>query len=78
MTKEKSRALTRHHAERVKDKVKNYRNSDTSSDKDVAIGKVACTKALCSCYMCGNPRKYFSELTKQEKKFSDIEKLDEE
>jgi hypothetical protein len=22
---------------------------------------------LCSCWMCGNPRKYFGELTRQEK-----------
>ena len=31
------------------------------------------TRKLCSCHMCGNPRKYFSELTIKEK--SNIEFL---
>lgn len=30
------------------------------------------------CVMCGNPRKFFKELTVQEKKFVDIEKLIED
>ena len=33
------------------------------------IGKVASTHGKpCSCYMCGNPRKYFKELTIQERR----------
>jgi hypothetical protein len=68
-----SRALTRHHADRVKKKRSKYTNAVSSDDKDVSVGKTACTPALCSCYMCGNPRKFFSELTMQEKKFEDID-----
>lgn len=29
------------------------------------------TTKLCSCPMCGNPRKFFNEKTMQEKKFKD-------
>lgn len=73
--KNNSRAMNRHHAERVKTKRSRYQNAETTSDKDVAIGKTAHTPALCSCVMCGNPRKFFSELTQQEKKFKDMENL---
>jgi hypothetical protein len=32
------------------------------------IGIKAHTPALCSCYMCGNPRKYWKEKTIQERR----------
>lgn len=44
------------------------KTTDRSDDK-VFIGKMASTHgALCSCSMCGNPRRRFKEITKQEKK----------
>lgn len=44
------------------------KTTDRSEDK-VFIGKMASTHgALCSCSMCGNPRRHFKEITKQEKK----------
>ena len=44
------------------------KTTDRSDDK-VFIGKMASTHgALCSCSMCGNPRRHFKEITKQEKK----------
>jgi hypothetical protein len=33
----------------------------------IGVGASTHSKA-CSCYMCGNPRKYFNELTIQERK----------
>ena len=30
---------------------------------------------LCSCHMCGNPRKYFGEVTLQEKKADEFSKV---
>lgn len=33
------------------------------------IGRHAQTPAACSCWMCGNPRKYFGERTVQERRF---------
>jgi hypothetical protein len=32
-------------------------------------GMVLATPAVCSCWMCGNPRKYFGERTIQERRF---------
>jgi len=32
------------------------------------IGASAQTPKRCSCYMCGNPRKHFGEITRQEQK----------
>lgn len=30
---------------------------------------------LCSCYMCGNPRRHFKEVTQQEKKANEFAKI---
>lgn len=35
---------------------------------EAQIGQLAHTPQNCSCYMCGNPRKYFNEKTMQEKR----------
>lgn len=78
----KSRAQTRHHKQRVKDKRKSYVNmyrEPTSAVKeptDKQIGKVAHTPTNCSCWMCGNPRKYFDQITLKEKSFIELEKHD--
>lgn len=38
------------------------------------LGKIVHTPALCSCYMCGNPRRYDKERTIQEyKQFEQFE-----
>jgi len=39
------------------------------------IGIRAKTRTLCSCYMCGNPRKYYKEKSYQEKKQDEIERI---
>ena len=33
-------------------------------------GYFAKNNTVCSCWMCGNPRKYFEELTVQQRKFN--------
>lgn len=33
-----------------------------------AVGRAAVTKCLCSCWRCGNPRKYWKEKSYQERK----------
>jgi hypothetical protein len=73
MEKDKSRNYTRNQAERVKKKRSSYDNANSTSNRDVAIGLISHTPAVCSCWMCGNPRKYFKEVTIQEKKFKDVE-----
>lgn len=78
--KERNRALKRHHDARIKVKRTQYVNTWTEATRpvrvptDKEIGRKACTPTNCSCYMCGNPRKYDGELTREEKGFLDIEK----
>ena len=55
----RSRSNRRHETERVKANRAGYRCFGVS---------VSETPKLCSCYMCGNPRKWFNEKTIQEKK----------
>ena len=66
----RSRSERRHHYQRRKIAVKTLRKAlGWNIDLDQrAIGKYANTRHPCSCYMCGNPRKNFGEITVQEKK----------
>lgn len=50
-----NRALRRHHAQRIKQKVKEYYIGWAGSSPKVN-GKVARTRQLCSGLCCGNPR----------------------
>jgi len=60
------RALRRHHEQRIKQKIKDY-YSGWPKTSPRATGMIATTRQLCSGPCCGNPRKHFKELTKQEK-----------
>jgi hypothetical protein len=68
--KSQRRALRRHHAARRK----RWARRELSHMIDCHhgrrrlkfIGMLADTPKLCSCWMCGNPRRYFSEPTDQE------------
>lgn len=51
----RSKAERVHHAKRVKQKVRHYLAAGDKSPR--AIGMVARARAMCSCLMCGNPRK---------------------
>lgn len=57
----RGRAYRRHHMRRLKKKRLAW-NGDIRQYR---------TPCMCSCYMCGNPRKHFGELTIQERKFND-------
>lgn len=71
-----SRAMNRHHYRRIKNNRKfNYGRTlldfQEMSLRDPrlpqrCIGKAARTPAMCSCAMCGNPRKYFGHVTMAE------------
>lgn len=77
---ERTRALNRHHDARIKVKRTRYVNTWTEATRavraptDKEIGRKACTPSNCSCWMCGNPRKYGGELTVEEKSWLEIEK----
>ncbi len=62
-----SLALRRRHERRVKRRVRDYYSAYARSDAR-ASGKLAHTRQLCSCWMCGNPRRYFGEITLQERR----------
>jgi len=57
----RSRAYRRHQLQKKK-------QESLSIYPDDPAAKWANHLKGCSCYMCGNPRKYFNELTMQERK----------
>jgi len=36
------------------------------------VGRIAHTRRLCSCWMCGNPRKYWKQATFQEMRAREV------
>ncbi len=66
--KPSTRALRRHHYERLKAARSHYFSGRSAPLSPSALGKVADTPCLCSCFMCGNPRKWHGELSFQELK----------
>jgi hypothetical protein len=69
----KTRATRRHHLNRIKKKTAKILKENNFPVNPKSIGTTAAVhSAFCSCFMCGNPRKYFDEKTMQEKK-SDID-----
>ena len=62
-----SRALRRHHDQRVKQRVAGYHGGVARHDAQ-ARGRLAQTRTPCSCWMCGNPRRYQGERTLQERR----------
>lgn len=74
-----NRAKRRHHRFRIRNKAKRvlkWLMGDLYDDIDTA--KRADHMAGCSCSMCGNPRKYFNERTRQEKLDADPDKIIDE
>lgn len=74
-----NRSVRIHHRNRIKNKVRKYmtiRNGRYQSSSEGIdprlLGINSNTKAICSCVMCGNSRKYFGEITIQEKRHLDI------
>ncbi len=58
-----SRAIRRHHVKRIKYKVSKFLSLQgwlsICNNRQRAIGISSHSKTLCSCTMCGNPRKHF-------------------
>lgn len=61
----RTRAFRRHHLLRVKRRVRSYYGG-VHRDDPRRIGQMAHSRPLCSCWMCGNPRRYFRMVTLQE------------
>ncbi len=76
----KSRAQRRHDAARLKHNRKNYWYNGKSYGREglsrmseKQLGQVVQHPQVCSCPMCGNPRKHFGERTIQERRAMQLE-----
>ena len=70
-----SRSLRRHHEQRVKRRVAAYYGGYARRDPR-HIGKIAHARQLCSCWMCGNPRRRLGEPTLQELRAADRDRVE--
>lgn len=71
--KDYSRAIRRHHVQRLKAKRKGYyAQYRVYGEEGIThmtpnrLGQVVNTAANCSCPVCGNPRKHFGAITRKE------------
>lgn len=75
MGKNPKRAVRRHHLARVKKLRARYYGGYVldlpAAERACHIGRFAHTVPGCSCWMCGNPRRYFGEVTMQEQRFAE-------
>lgn len=63
------RSERRHHERRIKAKFyRKQRNYECWATDARSAGLFAHHGKTCSCFMCGNPRRYWGELTMQEKR----------
>ncbi|BEU75774.1 hypothetical protein DSR26_23645 [Salmonella enterica subsp. enterica serovar Virchow] len=69
------RALRRHHRQRVKNNRKKYWTVFPHEESPKRLGIITTTPCICSCWMCGNPRKYFKN-SKAGMKTSEIRKME--
>ncbi len=67
------RALRRHH--RVKNNRKKYWTVFPHEESPKRLGIITTTPCICSCWMCGNPRKYYKN-SKAGMKTSEIRKME--
>jgi hypothetical protein len=63
-----NRGQRRHHLQRLK-KARTFDQELGKSRRGAAaaLGRHVNTPAKCSCWMCGNPRRYFDEKSRQER-----------
>lgn len=66
LTKPMRRAVRRHHVARLKKSRASYWSARHRPNSPEQLGKLVQTPAICSCPMCGNPRKYLGLATIQE------------
>lgn len=70
--KDMKKAIRRSHDARLKKARKGYWSM--SNLEGSALGKVLHTPAICSCYMCGNPRKFLKAKSLKEISFDMLTK----
>lgn len=62
----RDRAFRRYKSEVKKQKIKRVWSDTDLTENQKWVCKMAITSKPCSCYACGNPRKWFDEKTVQE------------
>lgn len=67
----KNRAMRRHHNQRMMKKVMGYQSAVWRDDAEDFARRHYNHAKICSCYMCGNPRK-FKEKSVKEKSWMEI------
>lgn len=66
------RAIRRHHRERLKRKRRYFwGHSRDLWEEPRYLGMAVSTPKVCTCWMCGNPRRWHDELTMQERRSND-------
>ncbi len=74
--KEAGRAVRRHEEQRIKKNRARHQlvvgGLEQTKPSERIVGIHAHTAAPCSCWMCGNPRKFFNERTLQERSFIEV------
>ncbi len=68
------RAIRRHHRTRLLKKRKNYWGRMWNMEEEPIHKRVINTPKPCSCFMCGNPRKHWKEISTHEQKFEEFVK----
>ena len=68
-------ALRRHHRQRVKNNRKKYWTVFPHEESPKRLGIITTTPCICSCWMCGNPRKFYKN-SKAGMKTSEIRKME--
>jgi len=62
------RAVRRHHRQRLRAHRRFHWGRDISREHPRSLAGVVDTPTPCSCWMCGNRRRYFGERTLQERR----------
>jgi len=76
MNRAERRAKAEQAKERAKRQLRLMWSSSFLPPSERAVGLHAGTPKICSCHMCGNPRRWFRELTLQEQKWHERERAE--
>lgn len=64
-----SRALRRHHRERLQEARRHHFGRDLAADAR-SLGMAVTTAKPCSCWCCGNPRRHFGQTHQESRLFA--------
>lgn len=71
--KDNKRAVRRSHIKRLRTNRKSYWSNWGLTER--FLGMLTHTAKICSCWMCGNPRKYYRKKSLKELSFEELDKI---